>query len=124
MRKEGAREEPPTEPPVPVERLYFDQLKRYPPLEKEETNRLIGIIKDESASLEKIGEKQEAIKRLIEHNLRYVASFVKKCRKQGRFLLFPEEELIAEGNLFLVENMEHIVEKFDLGREILFSTYL
>ena len=72
---------------------------------------------EEEIDLSKRAQKGDkaARKRLIEKNLRLVASIAKKSRGHG----LPFEDLIQEGNIGLMR----AVEKFDPERGFRFSTY-
>jgi len=87
-------------------RLYLDQIGKFPPLNDEEEKRLGELIRE--------GDK-DALKRLIEANLRFVVSYAKKYRGIGLGLL----DLINEGNLGLIE----AAKRFDPGRNVKFISY-
>jgi RNA polymerase primary sigma factor len=87
-------------------RLYLEQIARYPMLTDEEERAL--------------GERahqgdRDALESLIEANLRFVVSYVKKYQGMGLGLL----DLINEGNLGLVE----AARRFDPSRNVKFISY-
>ena len=87
-------------------KLYFDQLSKLSPLTKGEEKKLGELIQK--------GDKT-AMKKLIEANLRFVVSYVKKYRGMGLGLL----DLINEGNLGLIE----AAKRFDPKRNVKFISY-
>ncbi len=87
-------------------KLYLDQIAKFPQLTEEEERR--------------IGERArqgdlEAMRRLIESNLKFVVSYVKKYRGMGLGLL----DLINEGNVGLIE----AAKRFDPTRHVRFISY-
>ncbi|MBC7348454.1 MAG: RNA polymerase sigma factor RpoD/SigA [Candidatus Aminicenantes bacterium] len=87
-------------------KLYLEEISKIPPITEEEEKQLGQKIKR--------GDP-EAIKRLIEGNLRFVVSYVKKYQGMGLSLL----DLINEGNLGLVE----AAQRFDPDRNVKFISY-
>jgi len=87
-------------------RLYLKQISKIPPLTAEEEKKLGELIRQ--------GDKK-ALRRLIEANLRFVVSYVKKYRGMGLGLL----DLINEGNLGLIE----AAKRFDPNRNVKFISY-
>lgn len=87
-------------------KLYFEEISKIPPITEEEEKELAERLKK--------GDP-EAIKRLIEGNLRFVVSYVKKYQGMGLSLL----DLINEGNLGLVE----AAHRFDPSRNVKFISY-
>jgi RNA polymerase primary sigma factor len=87
-------------------RLYLEQISRFP-LHSEDEEKKLG---------ERIhkGDK-EAVKALIEANLRFVVSYVKKYQGMGLGFL----DLINEGNLGLIE----AARRFDPQRNVKFISY-
>ncbi len=85
---------------------YLEQISRFPILAPEEEKRLGKLIQK--------GDKQ-ALKKLVEANLRFVVSYVKKYRGMG--LSLPD--LINEGNLGLIE----AAKRFDPSRNVKFISY-
>jgi RNA polymerase primary sigma factor len=90
----------------PSLKLYLDQISKFPPLTEEEEKRL--------------GERAregdpDAMRRLIESNLKFVVSYVKKYRGMGLGLL----DLINEGNIGLIE----AAKRFDPTRNVRFISY-
>ena len=61
------------------------------------------------------GSDQEALRRLVEANLRFVVSYAKRYRGLG----VPFLDLIHEGNLGVIE----AARRFDPGRRVKFITY-
>jgi RNA polymerase primary sigma factor len=87
-------------------KLYLEEISKIPPITEEEEKQLAERIKK--------GDP-EAIKRLIEGNLRFVVSYVKKYQGMGLSLL----DLINEGNLGLVE----AARRYDPDRHVKFISY-
>jgi RNA polymerase primary sigma factor len=87
-------------------RLYLGQISKFPTLSDKEEKRLGELIQK--------GDKN-ALKGLIEANLRFVVSYAKKYRGIGLGLL----DLINEGNLGLIE----AAKRFDPGRNVKFISY-
>lgn len=87
-------------------RLYLGQISKFPTLSDKEEKRLGELIQK--------GDKN-ALKGLIEANLRFVVSYAKKYRGIGLGLL----DLINEGNLGLIE----AAKRFDHRRNVKFISY-
>jgi RNA polymerase primary sigma factor len=87
-------------------KLYLEEISKIPPITEEEEKELARRIKK--------GDP-EAIKRLVEGNLRFVVSYVKKYQGMGLSLL----DLINEGNLGLLE----AAQRFDPDRNVKFISY-
>jgi RNA polymerase primary sigma factor len=85
---------------------YLSQISKFPTISQEEEKRLGGLIQK--------GDK-DAQKKLIEANLRFVVSFVKKYQGMGIGLL----DLIHEGNLGLIE----AAKRYDPKRNVKFISY-
>jgi RNA polymerase primary sigma factor len=85
---------------------YLNQISKFPTIPQEEEKRLGRLIQK--------GNK-DARKKLIESNLRFVVSFVKKYQGMGIGLL----DLIHEGNLGLIE----AAKRFDPERNVKFISY-
>ena len=85
---------------------YLNQISKFPTISQEEEKRLGRLIQK--------GDK-DARKKLIESNLRFVVSFVKKYQGMGIGLL----DLINEGNLGLIE----AAKRFDPKRNVKFISY-
>ncbi len=87
-------------------KLYLEEISKIPPVTEEEEKQLGERIKK--------GDP-EAIRRLVEGNLRFVVSYVKKYQGMGLSLL----DLINEGNLGLIE----AARRFDPDRKVKFISY-
>jgi RNA polymerase primary sigma factor len=88
------------------ENLYFRDLNRYDTLTPVEEKILLKLVK--------VGDEQ-ALKKLILGNLRFVISVARKYQGRGLSLL----ELINEGNLGLYK----AAKRFDSGKEVKFISY-
>lgn len=87
-------------------KLYLEEISKIPPITEEEEKELGERLKK--------GDP-EALRRLIEGNLRFVVSYVKRYQGMGLTLL----DLINEGNLGLVE----AAQRFDPDRNVKFISY-
>jgi len=87
-------------------KLYLDQIARFATLTQKEEKKLGELIQK--------GDR-EALRKLIEANLRFVVSYVKKYRGMGLGL----PDLINEGNLGLIE----AAKRFDPKRNVKFISY-
>lgn len=87
-------------------KLYLDQISQFPTISQKEEKKLGELIQK--------GNK-EALRKLIEANLRFVVSYVKKYRGMGLNL----HDLINEGNLGLIE----AAKRFDPKRNVKFISY-
>jgi len=87
-------------------RLYLNQISKFPILSQEDEKRLGNRIQK--------GDKK-ALKELIEANLRFVVSYVKKYKGMGIGMF----DLINEGNLGLIE----AAKRFDPNRNVKFISY-
>ncbi len=87
-------------------RNYLNQIAKYPILTQKEEKRLGKKIQD--------GDKN-ALNTLIEANLRFVVSYVKKYKGMGMGMF----DLINEGNLGLIE----AAKRFDPDRNVKFISY-
>jgi RNA polymerase primary sigma factor len=87
-------------------RLYLNQISKFPILSQEDEKRLGKRIQK--------GDKK-ALKELIESNLRFVVSYVKKYKGMGIGMF----DLINEGNLGLIE----AAKRFDPSRNVKFISY-
>ncbi len=87
-------------------RLYLRELSKIPPITEEEEKQLRERIKK--------GDK-EALKRLIEGNLRFVVNYAKRFLGYG----LSYEDLINEGNLGLIE----AAARFDPDKNVKFLSY-
>lgn len=85
---------------------YIQQISRFPTISPEEEKKLGEHIQK--------GDK-DALKKLVESNLRFVVSYVKRYRGMGLSLL----ELIHEGNLGLIE----AARRYDPRRKVKFISY-
>jgi RNA polymerase primary sigma factor len=87
-------------------KIYLEQIARFPALTEEDEKRLGERIRK--------GD-EEAMRKLIESNLKFVVSYVKKYRGMGLSLL----DLINEGNVGLIE----AAKRFDPTRNVRFISY-
>jgi RNA polymerase primary sigma factor len=85
---------------------YLDQISKFPALTEEDEKKLGGKIRKGDA---------EALQTLIQSNLKFVVSYVKKYRGMGLSML----DLINEGNVGLIE----AAKRFDPGRNVRFISY-
>lgn len=87
-------------------RLYLEQISKFP-IYSEEEEKILG---------ERINRAdKDALEKLIQANLRFVVSYVKKYQGMGLSLL----DLINEGNLGLIE----AAKRFDPHRNVKFISY-
>ena len=87
-------------------KLYLNQISKFKPLSQEEERELGHLIQE--------GDKT-ALKTLIEANLKFVVSYVKKYRGMG----LGQLDLINEGNLGLIE----AARRYDPGKNVKFISY-
>src|SRR5437660_1783904 len=87
-------------------RLYLKEISRFPQLTPEEEQDLGARVKK--------GD-EDAFRKLIESNLRFVVAMAKKYARSG----YPLHELINEGNMGLIE----AASRFDPTRDVRFITY-
>jgi RNA polymerase primary sigma factor len=87
-------------------RLYLKEISRFPQLTPEEEHDIGARVKQ--------GD-EEAFRKLIESNLRFVVAMAKKYSRSG----YPLHELINEGNMGLIE----AASRFDPERGVRFITY-
>jgi RNA polymerase primary sigma factor len=87
-------------------RLYLKEISRFPQLTPDEEQKLGERVQN--------GD-QEAFRKLIESNLRFVVAMAKKYARSG----YPLHELINEGNMGLIE----AASRFDPARGVRFITY-
>jgi RNA polymerase primary sigma factor len=87
-------------------RLYLKEISRFPQLTPEDEKNL-------GERIQKGDE--EAFRKLIESNLRFVVAMAKKYSRSG----YPLHELINEGNMGLIE----AAQRFDPSRGVRFITY-
>src|SRR5437588_7359138 len=87
-------------------RLYLKEISKFPQLTPVEEQALGARVQQ--------GD-EEAFRKLIESNLRFVVAMAKKYARSG----YPLHELINEGNLGLIE----AVSRFDPQRGVRFITY-
>jgi len=87
-------------------KLYLNQISKFPLLTQEEEKKLGFLIQK--------GDK-DALEKLIESNLRFVVSYVKKYRGLGLSLL----DLINEGNLGLIE----AAKRYNPKKNVKFISY-
>jgi len=94
------------DPESKILRRYLKEIREFPLLSKEEEQELGKRIAD--------GD-QEALRKLIRSNLRFVVSFAKRFRGMG--LSF--QDIINEGNIGLIE----AAKRYDPGKNVKFITY-
>lgn len=87
-------------------RLYMNQISKFPALTQEDEKRLGNRIQKDD---------NQALQELIESNLKFVVSYVKKYRGMGIGMF----DLINEGNLGLIE----AAKRFDPDRNVKFISY-
>jgi RNA polymerase primary sigma factor len=87
-------------------KLYLDQIAKFPQLSEEEERKVGEAVRR--------GDP-DALRFLIESNLKFVVSYVKRYRGMGLGLL----DLINEGNVGLIE----AAKRFDPGRNVRFISY-
>jgi len=87
-------------------KLYLDQISKFPMVSEAEEKKLGARIRN--------GDR-DALGKLIEANLKFVVSYVKKSRGMGLSLL----DLINEGNIGLIE----AAKRFDPNRNVRFISY-
>ena len=87
-------------------RTYLSKIAKYPILDQAEEKKL-------GRQIQK-GDR-DALRKLIEANLRFVVSYVKKYKGMGMSMF----DLINEGNLGLIE----AAKRFDPGRNVKFISY-
>ena len=87
-------------------KLYLNQISKFKPLSQEEERELGHLIRE--------GDKA-ALRQMIEANLKFVVSYVKKYRGMGLSLL----DLINEGNLGLIE----AARRYDPEKNVKFISY-
>lgn len=87
-------------------KLYLNQISKFSPLNQEEEKRL--------GRLTQKGDT-EALKKLVEANLKFVVSYVKKYRGMGLSML----DLINEGNIGLIE----AAKRYDPSKNVKFISY-
>jgi RNA polymerase primary sigma factor len=88
---------------------YLRAISKLPRVTPEEERALAGRIQGSS------GADEEAVRQLVESNLRFVVSYAKRYRSFG----VPYLDLIHEGNLGLIE----AARRFDGTRNVKFITY-
>jgi RNA polymerase primary sigma factor len=86
---------------------YLREIAKFPRLSPEEERELGGRVRRDG--------DEEALRRLVESNLRFVVSYARHYRGLG----VPFLDLIHEGNLGLIE----AAARFDPGRNVKFITY-
>lgn len=86
--------------------VYFNSIKKYKPLSREEEAELAARIKK--------GD-EEAMEKLVKSNLKFVANYAKQYRSSG----VPYSDLISEGNIGLIR----AAEKFDETKGVKFISY-
>jgi RNA polymerase primary sigma factor len=87
-------------------RIYLKDISRFPQLTVEEEQGLARMAR---------GGDADALRKMVESNLRFVVSVAKKYARSG----YPLHELINEGNMGLIE----AAGRFDPDRGVRFITY-
>jgi RNA polymerase primary sigma factor len=87
-------------------RLYLKEISKFPQLTPAEEHELGVRVR---------AGDQDAVRQLVESNLRFVVSLAKKYARSG----YPLHELINEGNMGLIE----AASRFDPERGVRFVTY-
>lgn len=87
-------------------KIYLNQISKFPTYTEEEEKELGRLIQQGN---------RDSLRQLIEANLRFVVSYVKKYRGMGLSML----DLINEGNLGLIE----AAKRYDPGRNVRFISY-
>ncbi len=87
-------------------RLYLKEISQFPQLTAEEEQEFGARVQN--------GD-QDAFRKLVESNLRFVVAMAKKYARSG----YPLHELINEGNMGLIE----AASRFDPSRAVRFITY-
>jgi RNA polymerase primary sigma factor len=87
-------------------KVYLNQIAELSPLAQEEEKRLGRLIQN--------GD-QQALKKLIEANLKFVVSYVKKYKGMGLSIM----DLINEGNIGLIE----AAKRYDPSKNVKFISY-
>jgi len=90
-------------------RRYLKEISRYPMLDHEEEVRLAGRIQEDD---------EEALRKLVESNLRFVVAYAKRYRNPN----VPFLDLIHEGNLGLIQAAKKY-DPFKQGQDVKFITY-
>ena len=90
-------------------RRYLKEISRYPMLDHEEEVQLAGRIHQDD---------EEALRKLVESNLRFVVAYAKRYRNPN----VPFLDLIHEGNLGLIQAAKKY-DPFKQGQDVKFITY-
>lgn len=88
---------------------YFNDIKSYPLLTQDEERELLTIIKTEKGK-----KSEDALKKLIECNQRFIVSVARKSSNSYNLL-----DIVNEGNLGLYK----AIENYDLSKKERFITY-
>ena len=86
---------------------YFDEIKKI---------RKLTVAEERELGLKIKKGDEEALNKLVKHNLKFVVSYVKKYRDLTDI---PYDELISEGNIGLIR----AAKKFDPDKKIKFISY-
>lgn len=93
-----------------IQEAYFTDVRQYPILNECEERDLLYKVKN--GETKKV--REEAKKRLVECNLRFVISIAKKLGNPENFL-----DLVSEGNIGLMD----AIDKFDINKKCKLITY-
>lgn len=93
-----------------IQEAYFTDVRQYPILNENEEHELLYKVQNGETK----EEREEAKKRLVECNLRFVISIAKKLGNQENFL-----DLVSEGNIGLMD----AIDKFDMSKKCKLITY-
>ena len=93
-----------------IQEAYFADVRQFPILDEKEEHDL--LYKVQNGKTKK--EREDAKKRLVECNLRFVISIAKKLGNPNNFL-----DLVNEGNIGLMD----AIDKFDISKNCKLITY-
>ena len=93
-----------------IQEAYFTDVRHYPILNENEEYELLYKVQNGETK----EEREEAKKRLVECNLKFVISIAKKLGNQENF-----SDLVSEGNIGLMD----AIDKFDISKKCKLITY-